>query len=83
MEKYVVLIEKKEANGNYYDQSIVGIYDTEAEAAEKADEKYAAIPMEEKDVYSVEVGLISEDKLDDLNDWSSFGEVDILWEVEE
>ena len=82
MTKYVVLYNKKVGGADYYEQNIVGFYDTEEAANEKAIEKHAQIPAECRSDYSVEVGIISEDQLEEKGNWESFKEVDILWEVE-
>lgn len=59
----------------------IGIFDTEDEAFEKAEEVFANFTFEEQMSYGVEIGEISEEDLDDKDDWHSYRKIEItqMW----
>ena len=59
-------------NDHYY------AFDTESEVDEYASEAVERISEEEKDIYEVSIGLITEDDLERCDDWESFKSVGIL-----
>jgi len=77
MIKYAV-IKRKESAKDESEIEDIGIFDTEDEAFKKADEVFADFDFVELLSYKVEVGEISEDDLEDKDDWHSYRKIEII-----
>lgn len=55
----------------------IGIFDTEDEAFEKAEEVFSNFTFEEQMSYGVEIGEVAEEDLDDKDDWHSYRKIEI------
>ena len=82
MIKYVALQDKK-ISENSYDETLLGIYDNEKDALDAAHEYNDNMPDKDKEFCEISVGSITEDDLEDKNDWESFKKVDVLWVIED
>ena len=59
----------------------IGIFDTYAEAMTVAEGLSDSLTEEQQMVYRVMIGRISEDDLEDKNDWQSYNQIEIIDEL--
>ncbi len=83
MKKYLVLYSRKTAMQKYDDVEILGVYDTELEATEKAYIEDGYISDENRPICHIEVGEATDANLEDKEDWESFTSIDTILDLRE